>query len=147
MQIKIGHLSTSTQNSTVIESKSSLLLFDTVSTTFIPVKLLYHRKKGVVEVKVHCRTFYGFTVFTLWKERRDYKVLTYLEYRAASGVFRTIDPPPPLPLASVSSPHTKSGGVHTRRGVRGWGVNISEDARHWIGLLKYNPSTVEMIYL
>jgi hypothetical protein len=25
--------------------------------------------------------------------------------------------------------------------VRGWGVNISEDARHWIGLLQYNPST------
>jgi hypothetical protein len=34
------------------------------------------------------------------------------------------------------------GGVHTRRAVRGWGVNISEDARHWIGLLQYNPSTV-----
>jgi hypothetical protein len=26
--------------------------------------------------------------------------------------------------------------------VRGWEVNISEDARHWIGLLQYNPSTV-----
>ncbi len=23
-----------------------------------------------------------------------------------------------------------------------WEVNISEDARHWIGLLQYNPSTV-----
>ncbi len=40
MQIKIWHLSTSTQNSTVIdESKSSLLLFDIVSTTFIPGKI------------------------------------------------------------------------------------------------------------
>ncbi len=27
-------------------------------------------------------------------------------------------------------------------GVSGWGVNISEDARHWLGLLQYNPSTV-----
>jgi hypothetical protein len=52
MQIKIGHLSSSTQNSTVIdESKRSLLLFDIVSTTFIPGNL----KKGV-EVKVHRRT-------------------------------------------------------------------------------------------
>ncbi len=48
-----------------------------------------------------------------------------------SGIFRTIDPPPPLLPASVSSP-----------AVRGWGSNISEDSRHWIGLLQYNPSTV-----
>jgi hypothetical protein len=59
---------------------------------------------------------------------------------------------PPLPLstqpvcpllhpASVSSLRNKGEGVHTRRAVRGWGVNISEDARHWIGLLQYNPST------
>jgi hypothetical protein len=26
--------------------------------------------------------------------------------------------------------------------VRGWGVNILEDARHWTGLLQYNPSMV-----
>ncbi len=26
--------------------------------------------------------------------------------------------------------------------VRGWGINISEDFRHWIGLLQYNPSTL-----
>jgi hypothetical protein len=69
-----------------------------------------------------------------------HKVLTYIEYRSVSGVFRTIDPPSPLQPASVSSPRTKGWGVHTRRAVRGWGVNISEDARHWIGLLQYNPS-------
>jgi hypothetical protein len=42
-------------------------------------------------------------------------------YRAVSGVFRTIDPPPPLHPASMSSPRTKGGGggVHTRRAVRG----------------------------
>jgi hypothetical protein len=46
-------------------------------------------------------------------------VLTYLEYIAVSGVFQTIDPPPPLHPASVSSPRTKGGGVHTRRVMRG----------------------------
>ncbi len=59
-----------------------------------------------------------------------------------SGVFRTIDPPPPLHPASVSSPPHQRRGVHTRRAVRGRKVNISEDARHWIGLLQYNPFTV-----
>jgi hypothetical protein len=68
-----------------------------------------------------------------------HKVLTYIEYRAVFGVFGTIEPPPPLPLTSVSYPRTKGGGGG---GGEGWGVNISEDARHWIGLLQYNPSTV-----
>ena len=63
-----------------------------------------------------------------------------------SSVFRTIDPPPPLHPASISSPHTIGREVHTRRAVRGWGVNISEDARHWIGLLQYNPSTLETVF-
>jgi hypothetical protein len=66
-----------------------------------------------------------------------HKVLTYVEYRTVSGVFQNIDSPPPLRPASVSSPRTKGrgGGIHTRQGVRGWGVNILGDARHWIGLL------------
>jgi hypothetical protein len=68
-----------------------------------------------------------------------------VQYRAVSGVFRLLTPPPPLHPASVSSPRTKGGGVHTRRAVRGWEVNISEDARHWIGLLQYNLST--LIYI
>jgi hypothetical protein len=38
-----------------------------------------------------------------------HKVLTDIEYRAVSGVFRTIDPPPPLHPASVSSSPTKGG--------------------------------------
>ncbi len=73
-----------------------------------------------------------------------HKVLTYVESRAVSVVFQNIDPPPPLHPASVSSPRTKGGGggVHTRRAVRGWGVNILEAARHWIGLLQYNLSTM-----
>jgi hypothetical protein len=74
---------------------------------------------------------------------RCHKVLTYIEYSAVSGVFRTIDPLPPLHPASVSSPRTKGGvlgggGTHSPAG-EGVGVNISEDARHWIGLLQYNP--------
>ncbi len=58
---------------------------------------------------------------------KPHKVLTYVEYRAVSDVFRTIDPPPPLHPASVG------GGEYTAacRVVRGWDVNISEDARHW----------------
>ncbi len=48
-----------------------------------------------------------------------------------SGVFGIIDTPPPLHPESVSSPRGEGGGG-----------NISEDARHWIGLLQYNPSTV-----
>jgi hypothetical protein len=47
------------------------------------------------------------------------------------------------PSECVLPAHQRRGGtvVHTRRAVRVWGVNILEDARHWIGLLEYNPST------
>jgi len=57
------------------------------------------------------------------------------------GVFKIIDPPPPLHPASVSSPCTK-GGTHSHRAVRGVGegFNILEDAKHRIGLLQYNLS-------
>ncbi len=70
-----------------------------------------------------------------------HKVLTYIEYRAVSGVFGTIDPHPPLHPASVSSLHTKGGGYTLAGRWGGGGVNISEDARHWIGLLQSNPFT------
>ncbi len=69
------------------------------------------------------------------------KVLTYVEYRAVSGVFQNIDPPPPLHPASVSSPAPNAGG-YTLAGRWGVGVNILEDAGHWIGLLLYNLSTL-----
>jgi hypothetical protein len=49
-----------------------------------------------------------------------HKVLAYIEYRAVSGVFRTIDPPPPLHPASVSSPRTK-GWRYTLTGGEGVG--------------------------
>jgi hypothetical protein len=75
-----------------------------------------------------------------------YKVLTYIEYRAVSGVFRTIGPQPPLHPASVSTPpppHQKGGYTLAVRWGGGGGVNISvsEDATHWIGLLQNSPST------
>ncbi len=54
----------------------------------------------------------------------DYKrkVLTYVEYRAVSGVFQNIDPPTPFHPASVSSPRTKGRGVHTTHSPGGEGV-------------------------
>ncbi len=73
-----------------------------------------------------------------------HKVLSYIEYRAVSGVFQTMDPPLPLHPASVSSPGTKGGGYTLAGRWGGGGVNISEDARHWIGLLQYNPSTTHI---
>jgi hypothetical protein len=69
------------------------------------------------------------------------KVLTYIEYRAVSGVFRTIEHPTPYPPSECVLPSPQRRGVNTHRAVRGWGVNILEDARHWIGFLQYNPST------
>jgi hypothetical protein len=75
-------------------------------------------------------------LFTDWMHCCRHKVITYIEYRAVSGVFRTIEPSSPLHPASMSSP----AGTHSPGG-EGMGVNIWEDARHGIGLLQYNPST------
>ncbi len=72
----------------------------------------------------------------------SHKVLTYVyrEQSSVSGVFRTIDP---HPLSTQRVCPLPAGGytLHTRRAVSGWGVNSSDDARHWIDLLQYNPST------
>ncbi len=54
-----------------------------------------------------------------------------------SGVFRTIDPPPPLHPERVSSPRTKGGGVHTRRAVR-WVGGQYFGRRQTIGLASYS---------
>ncbi len=45
--------------------------------------------------------------------------------------------PPPAP---------KAVGTHSPGG-EGVGVNISEDARHWIGLVQYNPCRVQTLLL
>ncbi len=72
----------------------------------------------------------------------SHKVLTYLEYRAVPGVFKNIDPSPPLHPASVCvlPPHQRRGYTLAGR-WGGWGVNILEDASHRIGLLQSNLST------
>ncbi len=74
----------------------------------------------------------------------SHKVLTYVEYRAVSGVLQNIYPPPPSPPSECVLPPHQRWGVLTRRAVGGggWVVNILVDARHWIGLLQYNLSTV-----
>ncbi len=51
-----------------------------------------------------------------------------------------LTPPPPLHPA-CPPPAPKAGGTHSPGGEGGGGVNILEDARPWIGLLQYNPST------
>jgi hypothetical protein len=66
----------------------------------------------------------------------------YRVQRAVSIVYRTIDPPPPSPPSEcVLPPQQRLGYTTHSPGSEGVGVNISEDAIHWIGLLQYNPST------
>ncbi len=70
---------------------------------------------------------------------------TYI-YRVQSNAWRLPNywPPTPSPPSEcVLPPRQRGGRTHSPGGVRGWGVNISEDARHWIGLLQYNPSTAQ----
>jgi hypothetical protein len=67
---------------------------------------------------------------------------TYIKYRAVSGVLRTITiDPHPLSTQRVCPPPAPKAGW--RGGRLG---DISEDARHWIGLLQYNPSTLIIIF-
>jgi hypothetical protein len=75
-------------------------------------------------------------------EACPHKVLTYIEYRAVSGVLRTIDPHPLSTQRVCPPPATKARG-YTLAGRAGVGGQYcsSEDARHWIVLLQYNPST------
>ncbi len=64
--------------------------------------------------------------------------------RVQSSVWRLPKywPPTPSPTSECVLPPHQRQGVYTRRAVRGGGgVNILEDARQWIGLLRYNPST------
>jgi hypothetical protein len=44
-----------------------------------------------------------------------------IEYRAVSGVFQNIDPPPPSPPSECVLPPHRRRGVHTHRAVGGWG--------------------------
>jgi hypothetical protein len=53
-----------------------------------------------------------------WLLGSKHKVLTFIEYRAVSGVFRTIDPPPSAPICSkcVLPPHQRRGDTHSQGG-------------------------------
>jgi hypothetical protein len=70
------------------------------------------------------------------------RVLTCKEYRAVSGVFRTIYPPPPPHPASVSSSRTKGGG-YTLAGRCGGGVSIFRKTPD-IGLASYSIISLRM---
>ncbi len=48
------------------------------------------------------------------------------------------------PTPSPPAPKAGWGGTHSPGG-EGVGVNILEDARNWIGLLQYNPSSVRLV--
>ncbi len=65
----------------------------------------------------------------------SYKAQSTYICRVQSSVLRLPNywPPTPSPPSECVLP------PHQRRVVRGWVVNISGDARHWIGLLQYNP--------
>ncbi len=68
---------------------------------------------------------------------------TYI-YRVQSSVWRLPNywPSTPSPPSECVLPPRQRRGVYTlARGWGGGGVNILQDARHWIGLLQYNPST------
>ncbi len=49
--------------------------------------------------------------------------------------------PPDKVLTYVEYSVQRRGGTNAPGGGGGWGVNILEDARHWIGLLQYNLPT------
>ncbi len=46
----------------------------------------------------------------------DHKILTYIEYRAVSGVFCIGPPPPSPPSECVLPPAPKTGGTHAPDG-------------------------------
>jgi hypothetical protein len=60
---------------------------------------------------------------------RRQEVLTFVDYRAVSGVFQNMDPPPPSPPSEcVLPPHQRGGGggggSHSPGGERGGGSII-----------------------
>jgi hypothetical protein len=73
--------------------------------------------------------------------------ITYI-YSVQSSVRRLLNylpPTPSPPIECVLPPHQRLGGTHSPGGEEvGGGGNILEDARHCIGLLQYNPSTVQI---
>ncbi len=77
----------------------------------------------------------------MFAPRGPYPQSTYI-CRVQSCVWRLQIYWPPTPLSTqrvCPPPAPKAGGTHSPGGGGG-GVNILEDARHWIGLLQYNLS-------
>jgi hypothetical protein len=72
---------------------------------------------------------------------RDHKVLTYVEYRAVSGVFQNIDLPHPLSTQGVCPPPAPKavggGGTHSPGG-EGVGGSIFRKTTPDIGLAYYS---------
>ncbi len=69
-------------------------------------------------------------------------ILTYVEYKAVSGVFQNIDPPPPL-RECVLPPHKR---LHSRQAVRGsifWKTPDIGSASSSKNSLRYDPPTFE----
>jgi hypothetical protein len=110
----------------------SLLPLNTRFLTSIPAEIWFFkssdrgcRTKGPLpnlgRLTVYCKFFWPYWGISGLIDD-SHEVLTYVEYRAVSGVFQNIDSPPPFNPVSVSSPRTKGGGVHythTRWAVRG----------------------------
>jgi hypothetical protein len=129
-----------------IHDRHSSLLIDAVSATFFikenrrnvsERQLQVHKVKLFLSQHIHNSISAPHPTLQLWREcdfkhlySLLHKVLTYIEYRAVSGVFRTtIDPPPPTPSPPsecVLLPHQRRG-VHTGRA--GWGGGGSNFGR------------------
>ncbi len=115
----LGPLETGSFVSWVFLWLASFVLGPT-STDMVTVLRLNPKKNMVYGT--HAAVDYNLPLYPLQSRLHKVFTRTYIEYRAVSGFFRTIDPPPPLHPASVSSssPALKGGGgVHTRRAVRG----------------------------
>jgi hypothetical protein len=64
------------------------------------------------------------------KESANHKVLTYIEYRAVSGVFRTIGPHHLSTQRECPPPHQRRGGTHSPGGEGGgFRGSLNEDER------------------
>ncbi len=109
----------------------------------VPFHRLFKVKSGEGAGGVYCNVYQEACLVC---QMLTHKVLIYIEYRLQSRVWRLPNywPRTPSPPSEcVLLQHQRRGGTHSarRRAVRGWQVNISEDAGHWIGLIQYNPST------
>ncbi len=74
---------------------------------------------------------------------RERKELTYIENRAVSGIFRTIDPPPPSPPSECVLPPHQRRGIHTLAGLWGGGGSIFRKTPD-IGLASYSITIIPL---